>query len=79
MSYNFHKCLVENFHRFLNAVEPGTEVEIHRHPAKDESFVLLWGRVAVLTYKDDGSVMERVVLCLGEGRYGVNIPKRGLA
>ena len=75
MNYNFHKWLDEKCHRFLNAVEPGTVVEIHRHPTKDESFVLLRGRVAVITYNDDGSVIERVVLCPAQGRYGVNIPK----
>ena len=50
-------------------------VEIHRHPTKDESFVLLRGKVKVSTYNDDGSVMESVVLCQEEGRYGVDIPK----
>ena len=25
-------------HRFINAVEPGTEVPIHRHPTKDETY-----------------------------------------
>ena len=39
MNYNFHQSLDEKCHRFLNAVEPGTKVEIHRHPTKDESFV----------------------------------------
>ena len=41
MNYNFHKSLDEKCHRFLNAVEPETEVPIHRHPTKDESFVIL--------------------------------------
>ncbi len=41
MNYNFHQSLDDKCHRFLNAVEPGTKVEIHRHPTKDESFVLL--------------------------------------
>ena len=36
-------------------MEPGTKVEIHRHPTKDESFVLLRGRVRVNTYNDDGT------------------------
>ena len=75
MNYNFHQSLDEKCHRFLNAVEPGTKVEIHRHPTKDESFVLLRGRVKVNTYNDDGTVIESVVLCPEEGRYGVNIPK----
>ena len=48
-NYNFHQSLEDKCHRFLNAVEPGTKVEIHRHPTKDESFVLLRGRVRVNT------------------------------
>lgn len=75
MNYNFHQSLDDKCHRFLNAVEPGTEVSIHRHPTKDETFVLLRGRVIVRTYNDDGSVIESVELCPDEGKYGVNIPK----
>lgn len=75
MNYNFHQSLDEKCHRFLNAVEPGTKVEIHRHPTKDESFVLLRGKVRVTTHRDDGTIIEDVVLCADEGRYGVNIPK----
>lgn len=59
----------------LNAVEPGTVIPIHRHPTKDESFVVLRGKVRCTTYKDDGSVIESVVLCVEEGRYGVDIPR----
>lgn len=75
MNYNFHQSLDDLCHRFLNAVEPGTEVPIHKHPTKDESFVILRGKVKVSTYKDDGSIIESCVLCQEEGRYGVDIPK----
>ena len=75
MNYNFHQSLDELCHRFLNAVEPGTEVPIHKHPTKDETFVILRGKVRVTTHSDDGSIIEDVVLCAVEGRYGVNIPK----
>lgn len=75
MNYNFHQSLDEKCHRFLNAVEPGTVVPIHRHPTKDETFVLLRGRVRVTTHNDDGSIIEEVVLCPEDGKYGVNIPK----
>lgn len=75
MNYNFHQSLDEKCHRFLNAVEPGTKVEIHRHPTKDETFVILRGKVRVTTHNDDGSTIDDVVLCAEEGRYGVNIPK----
>ena len=62
MNYNFHHSLDDKCHRFLNAVEPGTKVEIHRHPTEDESFVVLRGKVKVSTYNDDGSVIDSVVL-----------------
>ena len=75
MNYNFHQSLEDKCHRFLNAVEPGTEVSIHKHPTKDETFVILRGKVRVTTYRDDGSIIEDVVLCAEEGRYGVDIPK----
>lgn len=75
MNYNFHGSLQDKCHRMLNAVEPGTVIPIHRHPTKDESFVVLRGKVRCTTYKDDGSVIESVVLCAEEGRFGVDIPK----
>ena len=75
LNFNFHQSLEEKCHRFLNAVEPGTVVPIHKHPTKDETFVLLRGRVKVTTHNDDGSIIESVALCPEEGRYGVNIPQ----
>ena len=75
MNYNFHESLEDKCHRMLNAVEPGTQVPIHRHPTKDESFVVLRGKVKVSTYNDDGSVKESIVLCQEDGLYGVDIPK----
>lgn len=75
MNYNFHLSLDEKCHRFLNAVEPGTEVPIHKHPTKDETFVILRGRVKVTTHSDDGSIIDCVVLSPEDGQYGVNIPK----
>ena len=56
-------------------VEPGTVVPIHRHPTKDESFVILRGKVRVTTHNDDGSIIEDVVLSQESGNYGVDTPK----
>lgn len=75
MNYNFHQSLEDKCHRFLNAVEPGTVVPIHRHPTKDESFVILRGKVRVTTHNDDGYIIEDVVLSRESGNYGVDIPK----
>lgn len=50
-------------------------VPIHRHVAKDESFVILRGKVRVTTHNDDGSIIEDVVLSQESGNYGVDISK----
>lgn len=75
MNYNFHHSLDDLCHRMLNALEPGTEVPIHHHPDKDETFVILRGKIRVTTYNDDGSVVDSVVLCQDDGIFGVDIPK----
>ena len=59
----------------LNAVEPGSEMPIFRHPTKDESFVILRGKVRVTTHNDDGSIIDEVVLSQESESYGVDIPK----
>ena len=75
MNYNFHQSLDEKCHRFLNAVEPGTVVPIHRHSTKDETFIVLRGKVRISTYDDEGNVSESGILCPDDGTFGVDIPK----
>jgi len=75
MNYNFHKSLDEKCHRMLNALEPGTEIPIHHHPTKDETFILMSGKVRVLTYNDDGTIIDDIILSQESGNYGVDIPK----
>ena len=75
MNYNFHKSQDEKCHRFLNALEPGTEIPVHHHPTKDETFVILKGKVRVSTYNDDGELIETCVISQENGIYGVDIPK----
>ena len=74
-NYNFHQSLEDKCHRFLNALEPGTEIPVHHHPTKDETFVILKGKVRVSTYNDDGELIETCVISLENGIYGVDIPK----
>ena len=62
-------------HRMLNAVKPGTDIPIHRHPIKDESFVVLRGKVRSTTYNDEGYVIESVAFSQEDDLYGVDIPK----
>ena len=54
MNYHFHQNLSDKCHRFLNVLEPGTQIPVHHHPTKDETIVILKGKVRVSTYNDDG-------------------------
>ena len=74
-NYNFHQSLDDKCHRFLNALEPGTQIPVHHHPDKDETFIVLKGKVKVSTYNDDGEELESYILSHEDGRYGVDIPK----
>lgn len=62
---NVHPTLDDPVQRFLNAVEPDSYVRPHRHttlPPRWELFVLLAGAAVVLTFDDEGVVLERVQL-----------------
>ena len=74
-NYNFHQSLDDKCHRFLNALEPGTFIPVHHHPTKDETFVILRGKVRVTTYNDDGEVWESYIISQDTGTYGADIPK----
>ena len=64
MNHNFHRGLDENPNRFLNAMLERTYITPHRHldPPKPESFLVLEGRAAMITFEDGGSVLETHVL-----------------
>ncbi|HET9570181.1 MAG TPA: WbuC family cupin fold metalloprotein [Bacteroidales bacterium] len=74
MNFNFHSSADSPSQRMLNALEPGTLLPIHRHPATQETYVLLRGRIRVLFYNADGTVSEDLILDPLQGLYGVNIP-----
>lgn len=75
MNYNFHQSLSDKCHRFLNALEIGTQIPVHHHVTKDETFIILKGKVRVNTYNDNGEIIDSIVLSSESGRYGVDIPK----
>lgn len=74
MNYNLHEHLDDKVHRFFNAMEPGTIVPIHRHQYTAETFMLLRGRLRVVLYNDDRTVIEDTILSTADGNYGIHIP-----
>ncbi len=75
-NYNFHTADADPCNRLLNAIEPGSYILPHRHNEanKDETFLVVRGRLALFFFDDQGIVIERAVLGPNEVDMGVNIP-----
>jgi len=74
MNFNLHDSLDSPVQRLMNALEPGTELPIHRHRHTDETYIVLRGAIKVFLYNDDKSLKEQVLLNPCDGEYGINIP-----
>ena len=74
MNYNLHDSLDAKAQRLLNALEPGTELPIHRHPHTAETYIVLRGAIKVFFYNDDRMVTNEFMINPLEGRYGIHIP-----
>ena len=75
MNYNFHECNESLSQRLLNALEPGTELPIHRHMHTSETYFLVRGPINVMFYNDNGELTDSFALDPLKGNYGVHIPK----
>ncbi len=75
-NHNLHPSDESRCHRLLNAIEPGSYIRPHRHldPEKDEAFILMSGTLGVVTFADDGRVVETVVMSRARGTLAVDIP-----
>lgn len=74
MNYNFHTSLDAKAQRLLNALEPGTEVPVHRHMYTSETYIVLRGKIRVMFFDAEKSIKESVVLDPFDEKYGINIP-----
>ena len=45
MNYNFHDSLDAKAQRLLNALEPGTELPVHRHCMTAETYIVIRTRI----------------------------------
>ena len=74
-NHNFHRSDEDSSHRLLNAIEPGSYVAPHRHldPDKDETMIVLRGRLGLVTFDDEGKIVDILTLGSGASRIGVDI------
>ena len=75
MNLDLRTSAADQSQRMLNALEPGTQVPIHRHPKTSETVVLLRGSIKEVFYDEQGNVTESVTLKAGAEPCAMNIPK----
>ena len=75
-NYNFHARDADPCNRLLNAIEPGSYVRPHCHidASKDETLLVLRGRVGVLEFDRAGRVSGSAVLQPAGEAMGINVP-----
>ncbi len=75
-NHNLHQSYEEPCQRLLNALEPGTYIRPHRHltPPKPECFVALAGRMAAVTFGDQGELERVLVIGPQDETLGLDIP-----
>ena len=89
-NYDLRTSEEDKSQRMLNALMPGTEVAIHRHPDSSESVICLCGRMDVVIYEEvvvyiqngeettsqvSYNETKRISLAPVEGKFGCSIPK----
>ena len=70
----FQATETEGLQRMLNAIQPGTYIRPHRHPAKVESLVLIQGALGFVTFEEDGTIVDDRMILLNRdnGNFGID-------
>lgn len=76
-NHNFHKESSDTLQRMLNAMEPDTYVQPHKHenPDKREVFLLLKGKAVVVSFDGQGEVTDWIILN-HHTNFAVEIPEK---
>ncbi|MCM1139116.1 MAG: WbuC family cupin fold metalloprotein [Muribaculum sp.] len=73
MARDMRTSVNDQSQRMLNAIEPGTELPIHRHNNSTETCIILRGSAEEIFYDDNGNETERVLMKPDSECCGVNI------
>lgn len=73
-NYDMRTSSADNSQRMLNALLPGTEVPIHRHPMSSENVICLCGKMDEVQYDENGVEVKRIHLNPSDGNYGCIVP-----
>ena len=75
MNFCLHEDFFSNAQKMLNYFLPDTVVPIHRHQTKNETYIIISGKVEVIFTNDHKEVCNTFILNRENGVYGIDIPK----
>ena len=73
-NYDLRNTPDDNSQRMLNALEPGTELPIHRHLKSSESVAMLRGKAVWIFYDGQGHETSRHLIEAGGENPGIVVP-----
>jgi cupin fold WbuC family metalloprotein len=78
MNHNFHQDFSDTLQRMLNAMEPLSYIQPHKHedPDKREAFFALRGRFVVIEFDHEGNITGHILLDPLKGNFGAEIAER---
>lgn len=74
MNFDLRTSASDNSQRMLNALLPGTDVPVHRHPKSNENVICLCGKLVEILYDSEGNETERFMLDPSVGNFGCVVP-----
>ena len=75
MHYDLRNSVEDESQRMLNAIEPGTEIPIHKHSATSEDVVVLRGVAEEVFFDEQGNETGCYQLVPGGDTPAIHIPK----
>ena len=73
-NYDLRNSENDHSQRMLNALEPGTELPVHRHLHTSESVAMLRGKAFWIFYDDQGHETSRQLIEAGGENPGIVVP-----
>ncbi len=75
-NFNFHDTEAAVSHRLLNALAMGSYIQPHRHldPNKDETLIVVRGKLGAICFDEFGEVTHQVVIEANGENLGLNTP-----
>jgi cupin fold WbuC family metalloprotein len=74
MNYDLRDSEDDTSQRMLNAIEPGSQLPIHRHRQSSETVVCLRGHLREIFYNDEGEVTEQIDITPSSDCMAMNVP-----